>query len=63
MLVKKANNIVSKQWYYQFNPAHRELWMRHPRSPLYIIPYWIAFWGGMGYTSYYLGRMVLGKKD
>ncbi|KAK9237110.1 hypothetical protein V1525DRAFT_404978 [Lipomyces kononenkoae] len=63
MLIKKTNDIISKQWYYQANPAHRELWMRHPRSALYVIPYWVAFWGGLGYASYYLGRMVIGKKD
>ncbi|KAK9447050.1 uncharacterized protein V1518DRAFT_110091 [Limtongia smithiae] len=59
---KSVSSIINKQWYYQANPMKRELWMRHPRSSLYIIPYWITFWGSMGYAGYYLVRMGLGKK-
>ncbi|KAK9469799.1 hypothetical protein V1512DRAFT_245233 [Lipomyces arxii] len=62
MLTKKVNDIVARQWFYQSNTVKRELWMRHPRSSLYIIPYWIAFWGGLGYSGFYLGRMVVGIK-
>ncbi|KAK9477292.1 hypothetical protein V1514DRAFT_334409 [Lipomyces japonicus] len=59
-LVKKVNDIVAKQVFFQ--RSHREIWARHPRSSLYIIPYWIAFWGGLGYSGFYLGRLVLGIK-
>ncbi|KAK9454765.1 hypothetical protein V1511DRAFT_500919 [Dipodascopsis uninucleata] len=62
MLTKKSNEIVSKQWFYQANKVHRELWMRHPRSALYVIPYWTVFWGTAAVSVYYLGNMVMGKK-
>ncbi|KAK9474592.1 uncharacterized protein V1510DRAFT_411444 [Dipodascopsis tothii] len=57
-----ANKVLSLQKFYQAN-TQASLYWRHPRSKFYMIPYWIGFTGLMGYTSYYFGRMVIGKKD
>ncbi|KAK9461666.1 uncharacterized protein V1516DRAFT_663375 [Lipomyces oligophaga] len=60
--IKQATPIIRKQIYYQMNPLKRDVWMRHPRSPLYLVPYWIAFWTGIGMCGYYGGRFLVGKK-